>query len=99
MRVRADAWATGDLEVIRSLGYADRDGACKSAMHSSAAITTYLADRDAEQRMRRLWLEAADHALANHTTSFAMLTLKDILAGDGLLAALLAKGYTVEAPE
>lgn len=49
--------------------------------------------------MRKLWLEAADHALANHTTSFAMPTMKDILAGDGLLAALLAKGYTVEAPE
>lgn len=40
MRVRANAWAKGDLEVIRTLGYADRDGACKSAMHCSAAIKT-----------------------------------------------------------
>ncbi len=99
MRVRANAWAKGDLAVIRTLSFADREAACKSAMESSAAIKEGLGIEGVEQRMRKLWLEAAEHALANHATSFAMLELHHILKSDSMLAALQAKGYKVEAPD
>ena len=99
MRVRANAWAKGDLAVIRSLDFADREGACNNAMESSAAVRDGLGFEDAKRRMRKLWLEAAENALANNTTTFAMLSLQSILKGDDMIAALQAKGYTVEAPE
>ena len=99
MRVRANAWSKGDLTLMRTLSFADREGACKSAMESSAAIKNGMGLDGARQRMRKLWLEAAEHALANHATSFAMLRLHEILADDNLIAALQAKGYTVQAPD
>ncbi|MEJ7805439.1 MAG: TraB/GumN family protein [Telluria sp.] len=99
MRVRANAWTKGDLELIRTLNFADREGACKSAMESSAAIKNGMGLEGTEQRMRELWLEAAEHALATHATSFAMLKLHDILKSDSLIAALQAKGYTVHSPD
>jgi hypothetical protein len=99
MRVRANAWAKGDMEVIRKLSYADREAACNSAMSSSPALKAVLDEQSVEQRMRKLWLEAAEQALAANDSTFAMLKLKDILAGNDLLAALQAKGYLVEAPD
>jgi hypothetical protein len=51
-------------------------------------------------RERRLasWLQAAEKSLANNTSTVAMLTMSDILGPKSYLAALQAKGYTVEAP-
>ncbi len=99
MRQRANAWAKGDVAAMRALGYTDRDAACTNAMTSNAAIEHHFTSQDPERRMRRLWLEAAEKALATNHTSFAVLGLKKILEGDDLVAALKDKGYTVEAPE
>ncbi len=99
MRVRANAWAKGDLDLIRTLNFADREGACKSAMESSAAIRDGMGMQGTRERMRKLWLEAAEHALTNYSTSFAMLSLHDILKDNSMIAALQAKGYTVHSPE
>lgn len=99
MRVRANAWAKGDLEVIRKLSFADHDAACHSAMESSAALRDGMGLEGTKQRMRKLWLEAAENALANNRSTFAMLKLQNILKGDDLLAALQARGYTVQAPD
>ena len=100
MRVRAEAWAKGDLDLIRTLDFADREGACKSAMESSAAIRDGMGLEGTKQRMRKLWLEAAENALANNSTAFAMLSLNTLLKDDaGMLAALQAKGYAIEAPD
>ncbi|MBC7684984.1 MAG: TraB/GumN family protein, partial [Bdellovibrionales bacterium] len=73
MRQRANAWAKGDLGEIRKLSFADREAACQSAMVSSPALRDGLGLEGAEKRVRKLWLEAAEHALANYPTSFAML--------------------------
>lgn len=99
MRVRAEAWAKGDLAVIRKLSYADSAAACKSAMEGTAAVREYMAEQDPEGRMRKLWLEAAEKALATNASTFAVLRLKNILEGNDLVAALRARGYAVEAPE
>ncbi|WP_426107749.1 TraB/GumN family protein [Massilia sp. TSP1-1-2] len=99
MRMRANAWAKGDLGLMRTLDFADRDAACKSAMESSAAVWDGLGLQGTQRRMRKLWLEAADNALANNSTTFAMLKLDTLLKTDGLMADLQAKGYAVQAPD
>ena len=99
MRLRANAWAKGDLEVIGKLSYADSGAACSKAMESTAAVQDMMAEQDPDKRMRKLWLEAAEKALATNASTFAVLRLKNILDGNDMVAALQAKGYTVEAPE
>ncbi len=99
MRQRANAWSKGDLDEIRKLSFADREAACQSAMASSPALRDGMGLEGAEKRVRKLWLEAAEHALATHTTSFAMLKLGNILRSDYVMTDLQARGYTVQAPD
>jgi hypothetical protein len=99
MRQRANAWAKGDLDAIRKLNFADREAACQSAMASNPALRDGMELVGAEKRVRKLWLEAAEHTLATNTTSFAMLKLSNVLRTDYVMTALQAKGYTVQAPD
>ncbi len=99
MRQRANAWAIGDLDDIRKLSFVDREAACQNAMESSAALKDGMELEGAEKRTRKLWLEAAEHALATYPTSFAMLKLSNILRSDYVMSTLQAKGYSVEAPD
>ena len=99
MRVRANAWAKGDIDAIRKLSYADNGAACSKAMENTVAIQNAIAEQAPEKRMRKLWLEAAEKALATNASTFAVLRLKNILEGNDLIAALQEKGYTVEAPQ
>lgn len=99
MRERANAWAKGDLSAIRALSFADRDAACQSAFTSSPALRDGLELEGAEKRVRKLWLEAAEHALATYPNSFAMLKLSNVLRSDYVMSELETRGYTVEAPD
>ena len=99
MRVRANAWAKGDLEVIQKLSYEDREGACGGVMTNSAAFNKRSGFQDVEARMLAAWLQKAEAALAANASTFAMLPMKFILDPKGYLAALEAKGYKVEKPE
>ncbi|MDB5959158.1 MAG: hypothetical protein JWP59_452 [Massilia sp.] len=99
MRARANAWATGDLSEIRKLSFVDREAACQTAMASSAALRDGMGLEAAEKRVRKLWLEAAEHVLATYPTSFAMLKLSNVLRSDYVMTELKARGYTVEAPD
>ena len=99
MRQRANAWAKGDLDDIRKLSFVDREATCQIAMASSPALKNGLELERAEPRVRKLWIEAAEHALATYPTSFAMLKLSNVLRSDYVMSALQAKGYTVEAPD
>ena len=99
MRVRANAWAKGDLDVIRKLSFADRDATCDAAMLGSAALKAQPGFHDIEARIRQSWLDAAEKALGANASTFAIVPLKDILDPNGYIAALQAKGYQVEAPE
>lgn len=99
MRVRALAWAKGDLEGIRKVGFADREESCKSAMMNSTAIKGQPGFQLMRERMLGAWMAAAETALANNATTFATVQLKDILDPRGPVAALQAKGYAVVAPD
>jgi hypothetical protein len=98
MRQRANAWAVGDLEALGRLPYADHTTACVLASVETGAIRKR-APGDIEAEMRTKWLEAAEKALAANGTTFALLPIREAVKPDGYLAALRARGYTVEAPE
>lgn len=99
MRIRANAWAKGDLEAIQKLSYADRDAACSAALTDSAFVKGQPGFQSMQARMREAWLASAEKSLAANASTFAILRLNDILDPKGLVAALQAKGYTVEKPE
>lgn len=97
MKLRGNAWATGDVAALRELPYTDRTRACVDAILGNALAAEHgLADL--EQRVDAAWLAAAEAALAKHATSFAVLPISEILDADGSVEALRAKGYAVESP-
>jgi hypothetical protein len=99
LRVRANAWAVGDIEAIRKLNFAERDISCRDAVFNSQFMKEQASFRLMEERMRDSWLNAAERALAANRSTFAMLQLKDIVDAKGYLAALEARGYSVQKPE
>ncbi|MGB3873931.1 MAG: TraB/GumN family protein [Stenotrophomonas sp.] len=94
---RANAWAMGDVEALRRLPLEDVDGACTQAFAASG----YARDHgygDLREKVRQHWLQIAGKALQDNDEIFAMLPVDDMLAADGYLARLQARGYEVEAP-
>ena len=99
MRVRGNAWANGNIAEIKSLSYTERDDACSNAVTNSAFAKDTPAFQQMHERLRASWLKAAEKALADNASTFAILPMKDVLDKTGYLAALQDKGYTVESPK
>lgn len=99
MRVRANAWAKGDIDAIRKLDFVDQEESCRDAVFNNVAVRKDPAFHSIRPRLKALWLGAAESALARNASTFALLPLKEILDPNGVVAALAAKGYTVEQPE
>lgn len=98
MRLRANAWAKGDIAALQSLPPAYQWEACSSAI-TEAGIGKRLGFGDANQKVRTKWLAAAEAALDRNAVTFAILDMKEMLGADGMLARLAAKGYTVLPPD
>jgi hypothetical protein len=99
MRARANAWANGNIAEIGKLDYAEREGACTDALFNSPAAQKHPAFQNLRERRLASWLTAAEKALANNASTVAVLQMSDILGPKSYLAALQAKGYTVENPK
>jgi hypothetical protein len=99
MRIRANAWAKGDLEAIQKLSYADRDEACTAALTNSAFVKGEPGFQSVEARMQDAWVASAEKSLAANASTFAILPLRLILDPKGYVMALQAKGYHVEQPD
>ncbi len=99
MRLRANAWAKGDIDGIRKLDFVDQQESCTNVIMNSAAVRDNPTFKDAEPRLRAMWLANAEAALAKNASTFAVLAMKDVLSPKGYLAMLAAKGYKVEKPE
>lgn len=98
-RLRANAWANGNIAEISKLEYAEREDACNEAVFNSPAAQKHPAFQNMRERRLASWLKAVEKSLANNTSTVAMLTMSDILGPKSYLAALQAKGYTVENPK
>jgi uncharacterized protein YbaP (TraB family) len=98
LRARANAWSKGDIEAIRALDFSEQEASCLSAIQNSKVMQER-GMGGIDTRMRASWLGAAEKALQANQTTFAVLPIKNIIGKEAYLAALQAKGYTVEQPE
>ncbi|MFC5551428.1 TraB/GumN family protein [Massilia aerilata] len=99
MRMRANAWAKGNIAEISNLDYAEREDACNDAILNSPAAQKHPAFQNLRERRLASWLKAAERSLANNTSTVALLPMSDILGPKSYLTVLQAKGYTVESPK
>ena len=98
MKLRANAWALGDIEALQGMPYTDQMQACADAV-LKASIAEDRGFADLRERLATVWLEAVESALDKNPSTFAVLPLRHLLSDDGLLARLRARGYSVDAPE
>lgn len=99
MRVRANAWANGNIAEIARIDFAERDEACGNALLNSPLTRTTPELQNVRERIRTGWLKAAEASLANNASTVALVRMKDIVGTTSYLADLQAKGYTVESPK
>ncbi len=112
MKLRANAWSTGDIDALRRLTKTDPGEDCMELLQT-AIMRGQLADKVGAQdtvanvkreiervakEAERKWIAAAESALASHRTTFAVLPIQEILHPKGYVAKLRALGYTVEDP-
>lgn len=98
MTLRANAWASGDLDALRKLPDSDRRGTCVSAI-ADADFARKLGLSDVPARMESNWLSVARASLAQNAQTFALLPIRELLSADGYLSRLKAEGYRVVAPD
>jgi uncharacterized protein YbaP (TraB family) len=98
MKLRANAWAQGDIEALQSLTYEDQFQACADAV-LNAAVAEDIGLGNLRERLASTWLAAAETALTNNQSSLAVLPLRLLLDDSGLLSRLRSRGFTVESPE
>jgi hypothetical protein len=92
MKERANAWAVGDVDALQRFDYPDSQGNCLAMLFSVSGLA------EMRDELYGKWLGEAEHALATYDTSFSVLPMRELVAADGLLAQLAARGYTVTAP-
>lgn len=95
MRLRANAWATGDLAALAGLTITDPGSECWDAfMKSSFAEQEGMKDIAAKVEVE--WYARIDEALTNNTSSFALVDTSEMLKKESVMAKLQAKGYRIE---
>ncbi len=97
MASRANAWAEGDVETLRNLPYQNQFTAC-SEVFTGTEMARKQGMQDIRARLENEWLAAAEKALGQNASTFAVLPMNQLLQADGLLQRLAAKGYVVEEP-
>jgi uncharacterized protein YbaP (TraB family) len=95
-RVRANAWAIGDIGALRAQAAADTTTAQLYASSWPYLDDAELAALTAETDAR--WLSAAETALRRNRTTVATLPIFMLLRPDGLLASMRARGFEVVEP-
>jgi hypothetical protein len=98
MKRRANAWASGDVALLKSQAADDQRAACARAVRDAAFVKTLGLTSIADD-MEAAWLAAAERALTQNSSTVASLSVDTLLSPTGPLAKLKAKGYTVTEPE
>lgn len=98
IRARANAWATGDIDALRTLPPDEARQVCIDAI-TEAGFARQLGLDDLPTKVRDTWLAVADKALGENPQSFAMLPVQALIGPKSVLPQLQARGYTVTAPD
>ena len=96
MQYRASTWAQGYIQEFRFIPLTgdDEDDCTNMLMVSSEKESI----EEIWSNVSGMWLDAAENALQNNPTTFAVLDFSQLLLDDGLLARLAARGYNVIEP-
>jgi hypothetical protein len=95
-RLRANAWAIGDLEALSKLPITDHGSTCFQAVMNASFMDEESEIKNLPAALEEEWLVSVEHALTNNAASFAIVETHEILKPDGLLTKLKTKGYRVE---
>ena len=97
MQQRANAWAVGDIQALKTLPLPQVRDVCVQALRSNDRLSAQM--NVAIDKMVGAWTTEAENSLAKNTSTFAVIPMENLLAKDGPLDRLRQKGYTVEDPE
>jgi hypothetical protein len=98
LAARADAWAAGDVAALRRQQLTGARGDCEDALLSGAFAQKYGLDK-LQAQARARWISEAEASLSRNHSALSVLPMDEVLSADGVVAALAAKGYMVEAPD
>jgi hypothetical protein len=113
LKLRANAWAIGDVEALRHLHeMPDIASACDDVFEASvmseeatnaARMKQIDAEYDAAEERGKVkaeqdWIAAARKALDRNRATFALLPIREVVSTDGYVAKLKELGYEVEGP-
>lgn len=98
MVLRANAWADGDIERLRTMPYVDQKEACIGALANSV-IARQQGLTNLSERVRNNWLAAVTDAFAQHDTVFATMPTVQLLDPAGVIAILRDEGFQVKTPD
>lgn len=91
-RALAEAWATGDVELIRSKAEWQHEQACWTSLTSAPKLA------ELRRRFDEIWFEEAVRALETKDVALAVAPMPTLLKPGGVLEQLAARGYEVVAP-
>lgn len=95
--IRANAWATGDIDSLRRLPPDPAFEACVAAI-TETGLAQQLGMDDLASRIESTWLTAVDRSMRAHAQTFAVMPMDQLLKRGGALDDLSALGYTVQGP-
>ena len=96
MKLRANAWAVGDVRALRELSTGDIKPPCQEVADATLA---FVGAGELKQKLRASWLKAALDSLAKDQSTFGTLPIADLLDENGVLKDLQLLGYVVVAPD
>jgi len=98
MRLRANAWAKGDVSTIKELSFPSQYKACSSALLNNE-IALDMGMENLPTQARDLWIEEAKKALNKNKSTFSHLSISNLLGDESYLKILASEGYQVEVPK
>jgi TraB/PrgY/gumN family len=96
IKSRAATWAQGYVDEFRDINLQQPEETPCFEMLLATSEGTTITELQAQSDQR--WLTAAEAALANNSSTFAVLNITELLTPSGLLEKLRAKGYGIEEP-
>ena len=96
MRKRANLWATGDVEQLRSLLRPEAVETCAGAVLVVPSFQEEYTKVNAQ--LQAAWLAAAEKAIAANVSTVAVLSMAELVKSDGWLAMFRARGYEITEP-
>jgi uncharacterized protein YbaP (TraB family) len=97
MKLRANAWAVGDLDALRDLPYRDQWQACWQTFSNIEGMADTV--RKFKERLVSDWVHEAAHALTHNKSTIALLPIDAPYGLGERLEALRQLGYTVVPPQ